>query len=456
MKTTRFLVALLFLTLGTLATLPGSPHQNVGTTEGVLVVQVAGGGQGAARRLTVVGLGFAAGMNQVVAYLPENSPDTVVLANPAGARWDATVTFRDPSGLVLLDVPGLSVDPYAFAQDFPGPVRRVWAATRNPSNGALTLREGTVEPRDTSSTNRSGILRHDAVVNGEFNLGAPLLNRCGEVVGVVPDTPNAAVPVPRILEVFGPQGLEATRSLQPCLTAEERRRAELQDSLEALRAKLDSVVNDTLPGPTDTLVVQDGALRDSLNSRIEELQDSIDNLPSPRRLGQVDPAPPPTIMWILIGISAVALLGLSFWLLSMRSSTSPAAPPVMVDPADPPPLPPRQELPPPREPTVSLKGRDPRGNHFSLEIPSDAMRSEHGVVVGRSPTESDVVLDQPEVSRRHFRLYLDGDQLFVEDLQSTNGTWVGTARLTPGVRAKLRRGDTLQVGSVTLQANIRS
>src|SRR5262245_35559075 len=52
-----------------------------------------------------------------------------------------------------------------------------------------------------------------------------------------------------------------------------------------------------------------------------------------------------------------------------------------------------------------------------------ALRPGQIVTIGR---ESDnlVVIDDPLVSRRHARLFFEGDQWFVQDRQSANGTFV--------------------------------
>ena len=65
--------------------------------------------------------------------------------------------------------------------------------------------------------------------------------------------------------------------------------------------------------------------------------------------------------------------------------------------------------------------------------------------VGRAP-RADFVVDAPLVSRLHCRLSMDGDdRLDVEDLGSTNGTYVNGRKVR---RAALRAGDTLKVGRV--------
>jgi pSer/pThr/pTyr-binding forkhead associated (FHA) protein len=60
---------------------------------------------------------------------------------------------------------------------------------------------------------------------------------------------------------------------------------------------------------------------------------------------------------------------------------------------------------------------------------------------------ADLVLDATLVSRLHCRLTAGAAELQVEDLDSTNGTYVNGARVS---RAVLRSGDRLTVGDVDL------
>jgi DNA-binding winged helix-turn-helix (wHTH) protein len=64
-------------------------------------------------------------------------------------------------------------------------------------------------------------------------------------------------------------------------------------------------------------------------------------------------------------------------------------------------------------------------------------------VIGRDPG-CQVWIDARGVSRRHARVLLDGDAATIEDLGSTNGTFVGRRRLT-SARA-LADGDVIAVG----------
>jgi DNA-binding winged helix-turn-helix (wHTH) protein len=69
-------------------------------------------------------------------------------------------------------------------------------------------------------------------------------------------------------------------------------------------------------------------------------------------------------------------------------------------------------------------------------------------VIGRDPSCS-VWLDQPGVSRRHARVVVKDDCAEIEDLGSTNGTFVCETAVTG--RRQLRDADVVQLGSVDLQ-----
>lgn len=73
---------------------------------------------------------------------------------------------------------------------------------------------------------------------------------------------------------------------------------------------------------------------------------------------------------------------------------------------------------------------------------------EHPLVIGRSP-ECDVQLADTYLSSRHARFSNDQGDLVLEDLGSTNGTYVNQ-ELVRG-RVLLSRGDIVQVGGVLFE-----
>lgn len=70
------------------------------------------------------------------------------------------------------------------------------------------------------------------------------------------------------------------------------------------------------------------------------------------------------------------------------------------------------------------------------------------VIVGRSPG-SDIVIGAEYVSSRHARFVLMGQNLFIEDLGSTNGTTVNGNCITEPTA--LRNGDRISVGDVVMR-----
>jgi pSer/pThr/pTyr-binding forkhead associated (FHA) protein len=65
------------------------------------------------------------------------------------------------------------------------------------------------------------------------------------------------------------------------------------------------------------------------------------------------------------------------------------------------------------------------------------------IVVGRS-SELDMVLVEDMVSRRHAKIIVTEEQIFIQDLGSTNGTFVNGEKIK---RAKLNEGDRILIGT---------
>ncbi len=70
--------------------------------------------------------------------------------------------------------------------------------------------------------------------------------------------------------------------------------------------------------------------------------------------------------------------------------------------------------------------------------------------IGRS-NDLDMVLAEDMVSRKHARIAFQGDDIFIEDLASTNGTFVNGEKIK---RSKLREGDRVLIGTSILKVVI--
>jgi hypothetical protein len=71
------------------------------------------------------------------------------------------------------------------------------------------------------------------------------------------------------------------------------------------------------------------------------------------------------------------------------------------------------------------------------------------VTIGRAPGCSVPLADDTFVSQLHARIYVRDGKPFVEDLGSTNGTFLNRDRLSKTM--PLRRGDKLQIGQTVLE-----
>jgi hypothetical protein len=101
-------------------------------------------------------------------------------------------------------------------------------------------------------------------------------------------------------------------------------------------------------------------------------------------------------------------------------------------------------LPAPRPGVRSFVLRFISGKYQGGEFP---LAPEKQILVGRS-SELDMVLVEDMVSRKHARISMQGDQIWIEDLGSTNGTFVNGEKIK---RTRLKEGDRVLIGTSILK-----
>ncbi len=108
--------------------------------------------------------------------------------------------------------------------------------------------------------------------------------------------------------------------------------------------------------------------------------------------------------------------------------------------------------PPPRTRTARSARKATVPTRLAVIEPAELAGTEFAMepetTIGRS-SGCTIVLDQQYVSQVHTRVFQREDQVFAEDLGSTNGTWVNGVRAVGQMPA--RAGDRIQIGNVILE-----
>ena len=95
------------------------------------------------------------------------------------------------------------------------------------------------------------------------------------------------------------------------------------------------------------------------------------------------------------------------------------------------------------------------GRSYGFDLAIDRLMARHdGLVIGRAPDQSDLVLSHSTVSRRHARLLFADGRVQIEDLDSTNGTAVDGEVARRGKPLTLQAGSRLRIGDIELAVGV--
>lgn len=90
-----------------------------------------------------------------------------------------------------------------------------------------------------------------------------------------------------------------------------------------------------------------------------------------------------------------------------------------------------------------------REKKFGLYTPEGrivARLETESLTIGKRKEEADIVLEEISVSRMHARIFKEGNEIYLEDLNSTNGTYKNGLRLEPYEKRKLETEDEILIG----------
>lgn len=376
------------------------------------------------------GTGFVVAANGIVAtnHHVIASGGRIVVFQPGGndvEPLDAEVIWRSPGvDLALLKVGGLSAPPLSFAEGEPAkgdkvlaigfPAMADWVLGMRMSLDS-TVTEGLVSRVLMGAWNQGGerllVVQHSASINGG-NSGGPLLNACGQIIGVNTAAPSShlqlnANTLARAIQQGGAIPVEQTQGVfyashnMALLQAMRMHAIPYRSTTESCAPALDQ----SLLLIAAAIVLSLSALGLGLRKRQAVVESYTHWVRRSGQGGATGHAPSP----------------------------SPIAPPS------------------PRATGWMLRWQNADGRSGQAPLPEQKLRSGTGLQIGRDAALCDIALEDDSVSRRHLRLRLVDGGLTAEDMQSANGVTIdGSAVIQPLVPHGVRPGARLLIGRTTL------
>ena len=383
--------------------------------------------------------GFAVGAGFVVTngQMLRAAESVLVVMPEDAAEFQATVTVSDRrSDLAILHAEGLDAAGALFAADGAEPetgdgfylprFAEDGSLDDEPARGSVSeLR--ILEP--TAVGDRAVLLyRHNAQATAR-QYGMPMLNDCGEVIGMLRTAPGMSQTVLNTRpdpgdSPFGVSAAEVRRLLavaeaepriagDPCLDpleAVEQAQGEAEDARlaeEEARREAEAAEQRLREMEADSETTQEelGAAReeaeaaraeadskrsdlDAAEANLDAAQQTVDALEAENR-------------WLLVVLilgaaAAVAIVLILGHRLRRRRADLAASKEALESAIQPAAF------------SCLLEGADDTGRAYAVKISAEQLGSPSGVVVGRNPAQAGALLDHPEASREHFRLAVSG------------------------------------------------
>ncbi len=354
----------------------------------------------------------------------------------ANALHDVEVIATSPElDLAIAYIPDLTLPPLTLSLASATKGQKVWAigypggADRNKLAHDPTVQDGVIGRIFSGAwhTQQLRIIQHNAPTN-PGNSGGPLLDDCSRAIGVntqaslvVISSPSSGpTRVPHAAGIYWSSHIEELTTL-------------LDDHGIAFQADSDDCVAAGGTGGAGSSGAAEKARREAEKAR-REAEEASDRF----------------LVWLLL-LSGVALVALVVALKKPRQFA-------------------QQTLEKPRQFAqhisrrvtrregavrgIALAGFDGRGHRVCIELsPAQFAGQRLGLSLGRHPELVDEVVADENVSRRHLRIAATGDQFYVEDLNSSNGTFLNEQRLVPFKPARLNYGATVALGNLVLMAS---
>lgn len=397
--------------------------------------------------------------------------DRLVILGVGGAELPATPLREEADqDLLLVQATALTAPPATLAVGVEASdtltVQGFWAADDEQKRPAGVFR-GRGKPRFVaavqSEKTATGIVQSatasavTVLANfGRGGYGAPLADDCNAVVGLVrkataKDVDEAwrlhahgprveAVPAAVIADMVASAGLTATVADVACgaqIAAAEDAEDQAKEAAEKRAREAEKKAQEEAEKRKEAEESAEAAEEkaEETNDVAEALADQAEKLRIEAEAKEQEKA---RQRMIIGGVSVLALLaaGLLIWVFVLRKKDRAEAEDALNKATA-------------RYADTLFEGVDSSGAPVALKVSGgDLMHGADGVIIGREPDQSQFVIGDDTVSRRHARLCLEDDALTIEDLDSANGTRVNGAKLSPHVSTALGHSDVVEFGGV--------
>ena len=454
----------------------------------------------------ISGLAVGSGLVVTNAQMLRGAETFVVVVSDGAQEFTAEIRSLDErSGVAILEAERLSTTGARFALDDPdedpeqGDVVYVPRFAGDGSLDDLTARGLIAEVRrlepDLQGERALLLYRHNAAITAR-EYGMPMLNDCGDVIGLIRPDPDMSL---RDLNdrsdpgesTFGVAGAEIRRALAtldtevetaetPCLDAnatveqQEERARQLEDDAQLARDAADAARREaeeareqareaqTRAAALEADAAVSEAERDAAREAAETLlaaakekEAELDDLEqradaareqarvADQRVARLERERRLFSAALVAGGVLLLAVGFMSWRLLRRRGRQLAEAEAARSETD-------EKLAAAVTPasfSCLLEGTDENGRSVVIKIDAAQLGLPDGVIVGRNPAQAGVVFDHPEASREHFRLTARGGNLSIENLNSTNGTFVNGTALLTGQATELSPGDEIGIGA---------